>query len=99
MPEGLRINPFYDGRVSHRLRQRESVMFAGTLDPVPVPVNHKYFLYVGSGPAREGVVSSQLKKLNGWPIICIDLKIGGYDHDLTHEHTQRRVLELAALLH
>ena len=97
VPEGCRTNPWHDGRIATRTRSHQSVGYAGNVDRSSnVSNHHKYFLYLGSGPAREGDVSSHLKELDGWPIICIDLKVGGYDHDLTHEHTQKRVLDIAS---
>ena len=55
-----------------------------------------YYLYIGSGPARDGDVASQLKLLGGLPLVAIDYKIGGYDHDITHKAVQQRVMQIAS---
>ena len=41
-------------------------------------------------------MAHHLNHLGGYPIIPIDLKIGGYDHDITHKAVQSRILELAS---
>ena len=41
-------------------------------------------------------MASQLKLLGGLPVVAVDYKIGGYDHDITHEAVQRRVLQIAS---
>ena len=63
---------------------------------IPVPESGGYYMYIGAGPARDGDVASHLKELGGSPIICIDIKRGGYDHDITHSAVQDRLLAIAA---
>ena len=63
---------------------------------IDVPESGGYYMYIGAGPARDGDVASHLRALGGSPILCIDHKRGGYDHDITHAVVQRRLLAIAA---
>ena len=47
---------------------------------VPPSVEGDFFLYIGSGAERDGDLKSEMVKLGGYPIINIDIKVGGYDH-------------------
>ena len=55
-----------------------------------------FYMYIGSGPHREGDLESELKRIGGLPMLSIDLKISGYDHDITHAAVQKRLLEIAS---
>ena len=63
---------------------------------IDVPELGGYYMYIGAGPARDGDVTSHLRTLGGSPMVCIDHKRGGYDHDITHAVVQKRLLSIAA---
>ena len=61
---------------------------------IPTPTS-AFFLYIGSGAPRDGDLQSEMKKLGGPIVVNIDLKVGGYDHDITYKGVQDAVLKLA----
>ena len=63
---------------------------------VPPTGTAGFYLYLGSGPSRDGDVKAHLEALGGMPIVTVDTKMGGYDHDLTDATVQRDVLRLAS---
>ena len=96
---GTRTNAFIDGRVSGRTRSSSAAYLAvddsGTPAVKPLPADRKFYLYLGSGHHRDGDLHSQLKERGGAPVICIDIKLAGYDHDMTDDHVQKRILDMA----
>ena len=62
---------------------------------ISAPVSGAYWLYLGSGPRREGDLASHVARLGGAPVVNIDTKVGGYDHDLTYSPVRVEVLRLA----
>ena len=88
-----------EGPISSRLGvdrppRRRPDRYVGTI--LVAPPTDAYFLYLGSGPAREGDLSSQLERIGGFPIINVDIKIGGYDHDFSHSDVQRHIFKIAS---
>ena len=93
----------HDERISQRLsranrgvRTHHNVAsFALDRELLTVP-SGDYYLYVGSGPPRDGDVNWHLERLGGLPMVPIDIKVGGYDHDITSEDVQKYVLDLGS---
>ena len=94
--------PERDELVSSRLdrkRRRQPDRF----DPSPAvtsaapntPVDGAFWLYLGSGPEREGDLATHMGLLGGAPVVNVDLKVGGYDHDLTDPSFQSTLLRWA----
>ena len=92
---GGAADPFVDGFISSRLVRPSA--YRRTLEPMAIaaPSSGAFWLYLGSGPRRDGDLASQMAALGGAPVVNIDIKVGGYDHDLTHGPTRVAVLELA----
>ena len=84
-----------EGLISSRLDRARNppdrFAYAATI-PTPTSI---FFLYIGSGASRDGDLQSEMKKLGGPIVVNIDLKVGGYDHDITYEGVQESVLKLA----
>ena len=69
---------------------------ATTMADLGVPNSGNFFLYLCSGPSRPDGVDVHLRALCASPLINIDLKIGGYDHDLADKHVARAILQAAS---
>ena len=90
------------GLVSSRLNRKRRRQ-PDRLDPSPpvtsaapnTPVDGAFWLYLGSGPEREGDLASHMGSLGGAPVVNIDIKVGGYDHDLTEQSLQNVLLRWA----
>ena len=82
-----------EGRISSRLT-RPSHYRSAPLS-VAAPATGAFWLYIGSGPRREGDMASHMSSLGGAPVVNIDTRVGGYDHDLTHSPVRVAILELA----
>ena len=63
---------------------------------IPVPAGKEYFVYLGSGPERNGSIKAHLESLGSLTVVPIDSRIGGYDHDLTDSAVQRRIFEIVS---
>ena len=79
------------GRGPRRAPDRYVPMSAALAPPA-----RPYFLYIGSGPRREGDLRSFVESAGVYTVVEVDLQVGGYDHDITHPAVQQRVLSLAA---
>ena len=51
-------------------------------------------MYLGSGPLRDGSFSEWMKKLGNATVIPVDLKIGGYAHDISSPPVAVRLREV-----
>ena len=85
----------HDGHISSRLSRPSLYRPAAPPLAIAVPTSGSYWLYIGSGPRRDGDLASQMAALGGAPVVNIDIKVGGYDHDLTYEPVRVEVLKLA----
>ena len=56
-----------------------------------------YFIYLCSGPSREGDFEKQIKGLNASEVyvVNVDIERGGYEHDLSSPLVAARLVELA----
>ena len=62
---------------------------------ITAPQQGGYHLYIGAGPERNGSVRECVAALGGAPVISIDLKQGGYNHDITSPPVMRELQRLA----
>ena len=100
---GDSMSPAHSGRPSlissrlDRTRRHPPERFVPAMGAALTPLGTPYFLYIGSGPRREGDLQSHVESVSEGrvSVINVDIAIGGYDHDITHESVQTRVLELA----
>lgn len=58
------------------------------------PAKGTYALYLGVGKPRESSPTRRTAALGGPTIVEVDLKVGGYDHDLNQPHVQQQVIRL-----
>ena len=55
-----------------------------------------YYLYIGSGPRRDGDFGYQITKISDASVVHVDTKLGGYSHDLRIESVADAVIAIAA---
>ena len=56
---------------------------ANLLLALGVPATGQYYMYLGSNVPRPGDVASHLRDISDIPLLSIDTKVGGYQHDLS----------------
>ena len=69
-----------EGPISSRLSRPSRFRRAAAADSamsISAPVSGAYWIYLGSGPRREGDLASHVARLGGAPVINIDTKVGG----------------------
>ena len=59
------------------------------------PASGPYHLYLGSGVSHSRDVSSYMHELKGAPVVMVDLRMGGYDDDLSDPGVAHALLQAA----
>ena len=62
-----------------------------------VPESGGFYLYLGSGPQRPSGVDEQMRAMGGAPVVLVDIKVGGYGHDLADAQVAASLLSLARI--
>jgi len=82
-------------RLATRVRRPHQPHNAATFS-ITVPEQGGYYLYIGSGPSRPGSLSEAMASIKEAPVVNIDLKVGGYAHDLHSPPVIARLRQLAS---
>ena len=80
------------GRLTRRSKYRSGTTAGACVD---VPEQGGFFLYVGSGPLWENSVSAHVLKMTGQHVVSVDLKVGGYNHDISSPPVAKELRRLA----